>query len=40
MSNILEVTKEALKAEIKASALRAGIVTEDQLPEFVLEVPK
>lgn len=40
MSNILEVTKEALKAEIKASALKAGIVTEDQLPEFVLEVPK
>jgi arginyl-tRNA synthetase len=40
VSNILEVTKEALKAEIKASALKAGIVTEDQLPEFVLEVPK
>lgn len=40
MSNILEMTKEALKSEIRAAALNAGIVSEEQLPEFVLEVPK
>jgi arginyl-tRNA synthetase len=40
MSNVLEQTKETLKAEIRAAVLKASIVTEEQLPEFVLEVPK
>jgi arginyl-tRNA synthetase len=40
LGNILEVTKEALKAEIRAAALATGLVAEEQLPEFVLEVPK
>jgi arginyl-tRNA synthetase len=40
MSNVLELTKETLKAEIRASVLKAGIVAEADLPEFVLEVPK
>jgi arginyl-tRNA synthetase len=40
MSNVLELTKETLKVEIRASVLKAGIVAEADLPEFVLEVPK
>lgn len=39
-SNVLENRNEQVKQEIAKAALAAGLVTEEQLPEFVLEVPK
>jgi arginyl-tRNA synthetase len=38
--NIVEQVKEKLKEEIKASVLKAGLATEDQIPAVILEVPK
>jgi arginyl-tRNA synthetase len=38
--NIVEQVKEKLKEEIKASVLKAGFATEDQIPAVILEVPK
>lgn len=39
-SNVLENRNEQVKQEIAKAALSAGLVTEEQLPVFVLEVPK
>lgn len=39
-SNVLENRNEQVKQEIAKAALAAGLVTEEQLPVFVLEVPK
>ncbi|KMJ59224.1 arginine--tRNA ligase [Bacillus sp. LL01] len=38
--NIVEQVQERLKAEIKASVLKAGLATEEQIPNVVLETPK
>ncbi|MEH7379442.1 arginine--tRNA ligase [Bacillus sp. JJ1533] len=38
--NVVDQVKERLKAEIKDAALKAGLATEDQIPEVVLELPK
>lgn len=38
--NIVEQVQERLKAEIKASVLKAGLATEEQIPDVVLETPK
>ncbi|MEH7234673.1 arginine--tRNA ligase [Bacillus sp. JJ1562] len=38
--NVVDQVKERLKAEIKAAVLKAGLATEDQIPEVVLELPK
>jgi arginyl-tRNA synthetase len=38
--NIVEQVKEKLKEEIKASVIKAGLATEDQIPAVILEVPK
>ena len=38
--NIVEQVQERLKEEIKASVLKAGLATEDQIPAVVLETPK
>ncbi|MCA1055065.1 arginine--tRNA ligase [Rossellomorea aquimaris] len=38
--NIVEKVQENLKSEIKASVLKAGLATEDQLPDIILETPK
>ncbi|WP_099354622.1 arginine--tRNA ligase [Fredinandcohnia onubensis] len=38
--NVVDQVKERLKAEIKDSVVKAGLTTEDQIPEVVLELPK
>jgi arginyl-tRNA synthetase len=38
--NIVEQMKENLKAEIKNAVLKAGLATEEQIPNVILEVPK
>ncbi|HWJ77292.1 MAG TPA: arginine--tRNA ligase [Niallia sp.] len=38
--NIVEQIKDKLKEEIKQSVMKAGIATEEQIPEVVLELPK
>ncbi|MBD8071382.1 arginine--tRNA ligase [Bacillus sp. PS06] len=38
--NVFDQVKERLKDEIKASVIKAGLATEDQIPEAVLEIPK
>ncbi|GAA0487643.1 arginine--tRNA ligase [Salinibacillus aidingensis] len=38
--NIVEKTEQKLKAEIAQAVVKAGLATEDQLPEVVLETPK
>ncbi|MEA3321301.1 MAG: arginine--tRNA ligase [Bacillota bacterium] len=38
--NIVEQVQERLKEEIKASVLKAGLATEEQIPTVVLETPK
>ncbi|PFG04295.1 arginine--tRNA ligase [Bacillus sp. es.034] len=38
--NIVEKVQENLKAEIKAAVLKAGLATEDQIPDVILEIPK
>lgn len=38
--NIVEQVQERLKEEIKAAVLKAGLVTEEQIPEVILELPK
>lgn len=38
--NIVEQVQERLKAEIKESVLKAGLATEEQIPDVVLETPK
>ncbi|QOR66553.1 arginine--tRNA ligase [Cytobacillus suaedae] len=38
--NIVDQVKEKLKAEIKDTVVRAGLATEDQVPDVILELPK
>ncbi|MFF2877393.1 arginine--tRNA ligase [Gottfriedia sp. NPDC057991] len=38
--NTLELVKSRLKNEIEAAVLKAGLATEEQLPQVVLETPK
>ncbi len=38
--NIMEQVQSKLKEEIRAAVLKAGLATEEQLPDVVLEVPK
>src|SRR6478609_8520466 len=38
--NTLEQVKSRLKNEIEAAVLKAGLATEEQLPQVVLETPK
>ncbi|QHS23599.1 arginine--tRNA ligase [Virgibacillus sp. MSP4-1] len=38
--NIVEKTEQKLKAEIAQAVVKAGLATEEQLPEVVLETPK
>ena len=38
--NIVEQVQERLKEEIKAAVLKAGLVTEEQIPDVILELPK
>ncbi len=38
--NIVEQVQERLKAEIKDSVLKAGLASEEQIPDVVLETPK
>ncbi|RDU37452.1 arginine--tRNA ligase [Neobacillus piezotolerans] len=38
--NLVEQVQQNLKQEIKSAVLKAGLATEDQLPEVILEVPK
>jgi arginyl-tRNA synthetase len=38
--NIVEQMKENLRAEIKNAVLKAGLATEEQIPNVILEVPK
>ncbi len=38
--NIVEKVQENLKAEIKAAVIKAGLATEDQIPDVILEIPK
>jgi arginyl-tRNA synthetase len=38
--NVVDQVKERLKAEIKDSVVKAGLATEEQIPEVVLELPK
>ncbi|KAB7670613.1 arginine--tRNA ligase [Bacillus sp. B1-b2] len=38
--NIVEQMKDKLKEEIKQSVIKAGLATEEQIPEVVLELPK
>lgn len=38
--NIVEKVQENLKSEIKVAVLKAGLATEDQIPDVILEVPK
>ena len=38
--NIVEQVKNKLKEEIAAAVLKAGLATDEQLPEVILEIPK
>ena len=38
--NIVEQVQAKLKEEIKAAVLKAGLATEEQLPDVILELPK
>ncbi|TMU83995.1 arginine--tRNA ligase [Bacillus sp. BHET2] len=38
--NIVEKVQENLKSEIKAAVQKAGLATEDQIPDVILEIPK
>ncbi len=38
--NIVEQVQTRLKEEIKAAVLKAGLATEDQMPDVILELPK
>lgn len=38
--NVVDQVKERLKAEIKDAVVKAGLATEEQIPEVVLELPK
>ncbi|TYS85137.1 arginine--tRNA ligase [Rossellomorea aquimaris] len=38
--NIVEKVQENLKSEIKAAVLKAGLATEDQISDVILEIPK
>ncbi|MBM7662421.1 arginyl-tRNA synthetase [Bacillus mesophilus] len=38
--NVVEQVKERLKEEIKAAVLKAGLATEEQIPDVILELPK
>ncbi|WP_175989979.1 arginine--tRNA ligase [Bacillus sp. Marseille-Q1617] len=38
--NIVEKVQENLKSEIKAAVLKAGLATEEQIPDIILETPK
>ncbi|MGF2618275.1 arginine--tRNA ligase [Rossellomorea vietnamensis] len=38
--NIAEKVQDKLKSEIRAAVLKAGLATEDQLPDVILETPK
>ena len=38
--NVVDQVRERLKAEIKDSVVKAGLATEEQIPEVVLELPK
>ncbi|WP_223702967.1 arginine--tRNA ligase [Sutcliffiella deserti] len=38
--NIVEQVQERLKTEIKDAVIKAGLATEDQIPDVVLETPK
>ncbi|WP_141430947.1 arginine--tRNA ligase [Bacillus sp. 03113] len=38
--NIVEQVQQKLKSEIKDAVLKANLVTEEQLPEVILELPK
>lgn len=38
--NIVEQVQERLKTEIKDSVIKAGLATEEQIPDVVLETPK
>ncbi|MDR4890257.1 arginine--tRNA ligase [Fredinandcohnia sp. QZ13] len=38
--NVVDQVKERLKAEVKDAVLKAGLATEEQTPEVVLELPK
>lgn len=38
--NIVDQVKEKLKAEVKEAVVKAGLATEDQVPDVVLELPK
>ncbi|MDF0726653.1 arginine--tRNA ligase [Cytobacillus sp. S13-E01] len=38
--NIVDQVKERLKTEVKDAVVKAGLATEDQIPDVVLELPK
>ena len=38
--NIVEQVQERLKEEIKTAVLKAGLATEEQIPDVILELPK
>ncbi|RFB17241.1 arginine--tRNA ligase [Bacillus sp. HNG] len=38
--NVVDQVKERLKEEVKDAVLKAGLATEEQIPEVVLELPK
>ncbi|WP_246944534.1 arginine--tRNA ligase [Bacillus pinisoli] len=38
--NVVDQIKERLKEEIKAAVLKAGLATEEQIPDVILELPK
>jgi arginyl-tRNA synthetase len=38
--NIVDQVKEKLKTEVKNAVIKAGLATEDQIPDVVLELPK
>ncbi|WP_026703054.1 arginine--tRNA ligase [Salibacterium aidingense] len=38
--NVVEQIKEQLKHEVAAAAVRAGLVSEEELPEVIIETPK
>jgi arginyl-tRNA synthetase len=38
--NVVEQIKEGLREEIKAAVVKAGLATEEQIPDVILELPK
>jgi arginyl-tRNA synthetase len=38
--NIVERVQQKMKEEIRAAVLKAGLATEDQIPDVILEIPK